>query len=259
MVTRSRVTASTSTISSIAPRGSSGTAASGSSGPPRPFSPWIHSAVWRSRESGPAAPAATGTSKTPATVSAIRALRLVCTSGTLPPTVVTARRSIPGCPAASQSAKTSSWPGSQSTMTGMLVDGDVGFAWGPLPPRSDSGSASRDATAPGLGGCECSVSHGGQHGDGGEHHPCQVGEEAEPVRPSDSDLRRAALPVGGGSGDEEPHQAGERNSGCDRQRPAERGRHPDPREQRGRGKAGEHTRPAPCAPCPRAWPERGKS
>ena len=79
----------------------------------------------------------------------------------------------------------------------------------------------------------------GQNADSGEHHPCQVGEEAEPVRPSDSDLRRAALPVGGGSGDEEPHQAGPRNNGCDREQPAERGRHPDPREQRGKGKAGE--------------------
>ena len=108
-------------MSSVAVRGSSGTVGSGSSGPPRPFSPWIHSAVSSGRASGPAAPAATGTSVTPATESAMRALRLVCSSGTLPPTVVTARTSSDGCPAASHRAKTSSCPGSQSMITGMVM------------------------------------------------------------------------------------------------------------------------------------------
>ncbi len=87
---------------------------------------------WSSRDSGPSAPAATGTSATPATLRAIRAFRLVWTSGTLPPTVVTARRSMAGCPAASQSPKTSSWPGSQSTMTGMPVARGVVMAGHPL-------------------------------------------------------------------------------------------------------------------------------
>ncbi len=117
-----------SAMSSVAVRGSSGIAGSGSAGPPRPFSPWIHSAVSSVRAIGPAAPAATGTPVTPATVSAMRALRLVCSIGTLPPTVVTASSSSDGCPAASHSPKTSSCPGSQSTMTGTVMRA-------PAPPR----------------------------------------------------------------------------------------------------------------------------
>ena len=108
IATGSAEASSVSAMSSVAPRGSSGIAGSGSSGPPRPFSPWIHSAVSSARAIGPAAPAATGTPETPATVRAMRALRLVCSSGTLPPTVVIATSSSDGCPAASHTAKTSS-------------------------------------------------------------------------------------------------------------------------------------------------------
>jgi hypothetical protein len=53
------------------------------------------------------------------------ALRVVCSSPPLPATVVIARRSIAGLAAASRIATMSSWPGSQSRMTGV---GTAGFS-----------------------------------------------------------------------------------------------------------------------------------
>jgi hypothetical protein len=55
----------------------------------------------------------------PASVQVSRALRVTCSSRPLPPTVVIARRSIAGLPAASRMATMSSWPGSQSRTSGI--------------------------------------------------------------------------------------------------------------------------------------------
>ena len=64
-------------------------------------------------------PANTGTSARPARVHSLRAFKAVRANGTLPATAVTPRTSIwSGEASANNSATASSWPGSQSMMTG---------------------------------------------------------------------------------------------------------------------------------------------
>ena len=70
--------------------------------------------------SGTGAPVCTGTS-TPRSCTVASALRVVCSSATFPPTVVTPRRSQNRL--ATVIATTSSWPGSQSRTTGSTPAG----------------------------------------------------------------------------------------------------------------------------------------
>ena len=73
------------------------TAGSGSSAPSSPLSPWISGAVTSAPPpSGASAPAASGMAGAPARVSTRRALSVTRSSEPLPPTVVTARRSMRG-------------------------------------------------------------------------------------------------------------------------------------------------------------------
>ena len=71
------------------------------------------------RTSGAAAPAATGTSVRSSSASIRSVLRVVSRSPTLPPTVVIPRTSSSGRASARVIASASSWPGSQSSRTGM--------------------------------------------------------------------------------------------------------------------------------------------
>ncbi|HEY5629467.1 MAG TPA: nucleoside hydrolase, partial [Candidatus Limnocylindrales bacterium] len=81
--------------------------------------PWTWGAVSSARTSGCAGPAATGMSPRPRSASTRRALRVVAASGALPPIVVIPRTSSSGRARASAMASASSWPGSQSMMTGV--------------------------------------------------------------------------------------------------------------------------------------------
>ncbi len=106
-------------IQSIACSGSASRAAGGRSGPSRPLSPCTCCAFAGSRISGRSAPAATASSGCP-TWSRMRiALAVVFWRVWLPATVVTPSRRISGEASASSSAIASSWPGSQSRITGV--------------------------------------------------------------------------------------------------------------------------------------------
>src|ERR687892_1181023 len=115
-----------SMIASTACAGAGGMRGSGRSAPSSPVSPWMYSAVTRSRTRGRAQPAWTGRSKRPASSTTWRAFFSVSASGTLPATVVTASTSnSSGEASASRSASASSWPGSQSMMMGRGATGQL--------------------------------------------------------------------------------------------------------------------------------------
>src|SRR5690554_1753748 len=112
---------------------SRGSVASGRMTSPSPPTPCTSAAFLASRTRGSAAPAATGTSVNPRYSRSSSALRVVFSSATFPPTVVTATRSSSGSPWASASARASSSPGSQSNRSFFTV----------MPPAYDRCDAGR--------------------------------------------------------------------------------------------------------------------
>src|SRR5690606_34568212 len=108
----------TSMMTSTAERRLGWRVGGGRTGPSRPLSPCTSGAMMRGRVRGAAAPAATST-WAPTKLSTFSALSKVFSKVWLPATTVTARRSSFGEARAISSAMASSWPGSQSMMTGM--------------------------------------------------------------------------------------------------------------------------------------------